>query len=529
LKRLLPRLAISTVLALAAVAAPAVPARGDGTGPPQVNYISADAVYLNIGRRAGVSIGAKVDVIRNGRTIAVLEVVYVSSHSASCRVVEHTEAPRTGDAVVFTPTPVGVPIPEPAVVRTTPSTNTEPTVNVVSGYVEFQTVWQKDLTETDVSSLQPAIAARIQVKNVGGSGGDLRIRDRIRYYNRTQSPGAAIETSEWYHRLTELAFIVDAPQSNVRWGIGRLIAPCMVGIGLVDGGYISVALSRYFRVGAGGGLTPDRFDLSFGADRVQVGGFLALDYESSPQWRFTSSAALAGQYVSSTVSREFVYWQNALNFYRRFSLFQSVEIDLNRDWRRDAAGEDVTFSNFYLSANAEVSSRATIDFTYDSRKNVRVYETRETPDSLFDDVAHNGYRAGLVLRLPHGIGLQGYGGLRYRDGDRTNRYITVSASAVQLPWRGHSIWARYAHAVTRSVTGHRPSLSYRFPAAARLRLDVSAGGYIYDQGTRVTSSFYADLGAYYTFGRYFTSGSYRQYFGGGLESILFFAEIGVRL
>jgi len=262
---------------------------------------------------------------------------------------------------------------------------------------------------------------------------------------------------------------------------------------------------------------------------VQASGFLALDYESSPRWRFTSSAALAGNYVSSTVSREFVYWQNALNVYRRFSLFQSVEMDINRDWRRDAAGENITFSNFYISANAEVSSRATLDFTYDSRKNVRIYETRETPDSLFDDLAHNGYRGGLALRLPHGIRIHGYGGIRYRDGDRTNSYISVSAGAVQLPWRGHSIRARYAYADTRSVVGHRPSLSYRFPAGPRLRLDVNGGGYIFEQGTRVTSSFYADLGAYYTFGRYFTSGSYRQYFGGGLESILFFAEIGVRL
>jgi hypothetical protein len=119
--------------------------------------------------------------------------------------------------------------------------------------------------------------------------------------------------------------------------------------------------------------------------------------------------------------------------------------------------------------------------------------------------------------------------MRYRDGDRTNRYLSVSASAVQLPWRGHSIWARYALAQTRTVTGHRPSLSYRFPAGARLRMDLGAGGYVYEQGTRVTNSFYADLGAYYTSGRYFTSGSYRQYFGGGLESILFFAEIGLRL
>jgi len=242
-----------------------------------------------------------------------------------------------------------------------------------------------------------------------------------------------------------------------------------------------------------------------------------------------SAAALTGTYVSGTVSREFVYWQNSFNLYRRFSLFQSVEIDLNRDWRRDVSGEDVTFSNFYVTANAELSSYASLDFTYDSRKNYRIYETKETPDSLFDDLVHDGYRGGVTLRLPYRVNLGGNGGLRYRDGLRTNRYVSVYARAAQLPWQGHSFWVRYAYAESRIVTGHRPNVSYRFPVGRKLRLDAGAGGYIFDQGTRTTSSFYGDIGAYYTFGRYFTSGSYRQYFGGDLDSILLFAEIGLRL
>jgi hypothetical protein len=516
-------------LVVVAFGATAGSAIGADTEPPMVNYVSADAVYLNVGRYAGLEIGARVEVVRNGRTIAVLEVLHVSSNSSSCRIVEQTEAPTVGDAAVFTA----------AALLATPATEPAPTssavvpekrtVNMVSGYVEFQNVWQQDLTGSDLSSLQPAIAARVRVKNIGGTGGELRIRDRIRYYHRDRPAGALIETGEWYHRLTELAFVVDAPGASITWGVGRLIAPYMIGIGLVDGGYFSVRFAKYLRAGAAGGLAPDPLNLNIDSDRVQAGGYLAFDYESLQRWRFTTSAALTGSYKSGTVSREFVYWQNVFNLYRRFALFQSVEIDINRDWRRDAAGEPATFSNFFINASAELTKHASVDFSYDSRQNVRVYETKETPDSLFDDVIHDGYRGGLTFRLPYSVILRGYGGIRYRDGNRTNRYVAVHARASQLPWRGHAVLLRYAYADSRTVTGHRPGLEYRFPAGRRTRLDAGAGGYIYEQGTRVTTSIYGDIGAYYTIGRYFASGKYRQYFGGGLESILFFAEFGVRL
>jgi len=502
----------------------------DDQETPAINYISADAVYLNSGRHAGLEIGSRVEVVRDGRTIAILEVIHVSSNSASCRIVEQTEAPRVGDAAIFTavavsPTPAATPQAGGAA-----SLAGEPrTENIVSGYVEFQNVLQRDLTGSDLSSLQPAIAARILVKNVGGTGGNLRFRDRIRYYHRSRPASPTIDSGEWYHRLTELSFVVDTPGATLNWGVGRLIAPHMIGVGIVDGGYVSYAFARYLRAGVSGGLTPDLIDLSVSSDNAQMGGFVAFDYAEAQPWRFNSAASLLGRYQSGTVSREFLYWQNSFNYYRRFAVFQSVEVDFNRDWRRDAAGEAATFTNFYIMASGEVAEYATLDLSYDSRKNTRVYETRETPDSLFDDVTHNGYRGGATFHFPRSITLRGYGGLRYIDGQRTNQYFTAWARATRLRWRGHSVWLRYAYADARTVTGHRPAVEYRFPATRTTRIDVGAGGYIYKLGTRTTSSYYADLGANYTRGRYFASGSYRQYFGGNLESILFFLNVGLRL
>ncbi|MGD8413210.1 MAG: hypothetical protein PVF33_03200 [Candidatus Latescibacterota bacterium] len=522
------------VLALSLILMCAEVAIAGATDPesPSVNYVSSDAVYLNVGRRAGLTVGARVEVVRDGRTIAVLKVTHISSHSAACEIVEQTDPPRSGDKAVFVPAAAEAaprPAAFPDTVGAAPVSRPAPTENVVSGYVGIQNVWQQDLTGSNLSSLQPAITARVRVDNVGGSGGELRFRDRVRYYLRDQPAGPTIAENEWYHRLTELAFVMESPGATIGWGVGRFIAPYMLGVGLIDGGYVSVGFARYFRAGVAAGLTPDPYDLGVSADGTQAGGFIALDYEVPRLWRFNSSAALTGRYHSGTVSREFVYWQNAFNYYNRLSVFQTVEIDLNRDWRRDTAGGSATFSNFYLNANAELTRNASVDFAYDSRKNVRVYETKEIPDSLFDDLLHQGFRGGLTLRLPKQVTLRGYGGIRYRDGDRTNHYFSIYARSARLPWSGHGLWLRYAFAETRTVTGHRPAAEYRFPAGRHTRLSLGAGGYIYQQGTRTTSNAYGDVGAYYSIRRYYLSGKYRQYFGGTLESILFFAEVGLRL
>jgi hypothetical protein len=49
----------------------------------QVSYRSADAVYLDAGRAAGLAEGDRLEVVRDGEAIAEIEVVFVAEHSAS--------------------------------------------------------------------------------------------------------------------------------------------------------------------------------------------------------------------------------------------------------------------------------------------------------------------------------------------------------------------------------------------------------------------------------------------------------------
>ena len=73
-----------------------------------VKYVSASSVYIDAGREAGIQVGDRVKISRGGDSLAVLEVVYISGTSASCKIIESKGELRSGDMATLqiTPQPV---------------------------------------------------------------------------------------------------------------------------------------------------------------------------------------------------------------------------------------------------------------------------------------------------------------------------------------------------------------------------------------------------------------------------------------
>ena len=94
-----------------------------------------------------------------------------------------------------------------------------------------------------------------------------------------------------------------------------------------------------YRLGVAGGTEPDPDNSSFDADNSRAAVFLSFEGGSPENQRIASTVAFSGSYHSGTVSREFVYLQNAYSYTRRFTAYQSLEIDINRDWRRGSGGK----------------------------------------------------------------------------------------------------------------------------------------------------------------------------------------------
>jgi hypothetical protein len=382
---------------------------------------------------------------------------------------------------------------------------------------------------TGLTSLQPAIGGRIVVSKLWGTEGSLRIRHRSRLYHRPSFPAGDPNRSVWTHRLTEFAVRFGGASDHTSFGVGRLIVQDVAGLGYLDGAFFSIRLSPHFRAGVAGGTEPDSRDPGLQPNHGKFGVFGTFAAGRYEKQRLESTLAFSSSYVEGTVSREFFYFQNMYNRSNRLHIFQSAELDVNRQWRKEANGGRFSLSNLFLNASFAVTPRVTADVAYDTRQNVLDYETFTTPDSLFDDHLYSGYNAGLTVTLSRGIRIRGNGGVRYRNNEgTTNRFFSLAATIPRFVRSNHSLAARFSRSQTPFITGTRPTLSYRITATRRLRIEAMTGAYFYTDAIATSRSFFGELGGYYTLSaRYWISASGRQYFGGNLESLHVFTEAGV--
>lgn len=512
------------------------PARADE--PATINYLAADKIYVNVGRYAGLVEGATVTVNRGEQLVAVLIADNVSSYSASCHVKKAYGELKVGDRIYFKRqsteelrqlAEASKPAPKPRV-QPRKGTGKAPK-NRVRGSLGIQNYFTRDFGVAAVSSWQPAFNARLIVDDLFGvKGASFRMRHRSRLYHRSRALGTSVGTNEWTNRLSEFAVLYENPSHTMDMGFGRVISPYVNGMGYIDGAYMSFELDPNWRAGIVGGSEPNLVNSGINLDRHKFGGFLAYEAGSYESNRFTSTFALSSAYADGSISREFGYLQNTFSLARQLYLYQSVEIDYNRQWRWQVEQKRFSFSNLYLVANATPVSFATVNFSYDARRNIRDAYWLETPDSLFDDNIYTGYNGGLSLSLPRAISLRGNSGVRYdSDGVVTNRFYSFHASIRRFPVRTHSMAFTLSRSETPVVRAYRPVLYYRFPATRALRMGVSMGGYIYETQPEL-SNYYSEITAYQTLGqRYFVSTELRRYFGGGQDSFQMFAEFGLNL
>lgn len=194
-----------------------------------------------------------------------------------------------------------------------------------------------------------------------------------------------------------------------------------------------------------------------------------------------STIALNGEYHQGTISREFAYEQTSLSLGSALSLFQSAEVNINRGWRRKAAGKSLELTNAHVNAVCTPVSAMSVTLSYDTRTNVRTYETRTVSDSLFDNRALQGLRGGLNARLPWTMLVGVDGRLRRKNGDLTTAYDYACFWSVANVWRsGVSISARVAEFSNASGNGRQPSLSVSRNLLRSLMITMQAGQDRYD-------------------------------------------------
>lgn len=412
----------------------AVPAGAQTGTSISVRYRSAETIYLDAGKSAGVDVGDRLEVLRGGKVIAEIEVVYAANASASARVLSEREPIQPGDRVRVLgntsppraePSPVRpeTPAAEPSSPRTAPREQPaggfglfRPSRTRVTGALTFDWESWRDGGNAERDADRTTARLNLRVRDIAGTPLQLRLRIRSREVSRTRTLTGGIPANESRDRLYEAALIWNPPDSWLDVRVGRLGTSPFVGLGYVDGAVASFKVTDWLAVGGVFGRRPEIEELGFASSGSKTGAFVRL----TPSGRDADRGLdllLAGLREEGDlgVSREYVTLETQYHGGDRWSFFQHAEVDLNTDWRELAAREETQLSTLSLTALRRLASGNRLAISFDRFQPYLTEEDRLSPVEVFDSFYRQGLRVSWQTGRTGGLNLSVDAGLRTRE------------------------------------------------------------------------------------------------------------------
>ena len=482
---------------------------------PHVTTVSLSSVYISAGEAEGLSAGDRLEVVRDGVVVALLEVRLTTPHKADCRQVEGTGEIRAGDAVrpgvapappaasqpapppdpppgtvtaeagttaagdppaeapapdpasATAPTPVAAPVPTPAAASPTHSSLRAFGLRGRVG-VRFMGVWDSN---DGPDYQQPAIDFRIDGTRVGGSNFDMYADVRARRSYRTFADGDT--QTENRTRVYRLAGAWQQAGSPFRITFGRLFSPSLAVISLVDG-FLGEYRKDRFAAGAFAGTEPDAEDYGYSRAVRDYGGFAEYGSAVAAKRRWAVTGGAVVSHEEGTINREFLFLQGRYDDHR-LSGFLTQEIDINRGWREEQEGDRWTATSSYASLRWRATDTFGLNAGYDSRRNVLLYRDYVSPETDFDDQ----YRRGLWFGADGGAGDHFTYGVSFRRSDvgddDTADAATILLGVRGLTSAGLSLSTRGTHYTNEQLEGWLVSLAASFSLTAKSRLEAYGG------------------------------------------------------
>ncbi len=512
---------------------------GLGFGMPfetAVKYVAASSVYLDAGAAQGLQKGDQGEVFHGDSVIARVEVEFLAENSASCKFIESTTTPQVGDRVVMQITPPvkeikpdsGTTSPSPVVPPPVPQPKKSARVksNRVTGRASVQALSQDDRSLSGNDYVEPAFALRMQVNNLLGSQHTLSIRTRSRKTDRAHGPD-----EDWTHRVYEFGLYYNNPETRLHYSAGRLLSNRMSGIGYLDGAMLDYRMNGSWSVGMFGGAQPDLRTYDVNGDATKGGVFAAYERGSYATTQLSGTLALAGNYFTGQISREFLYEQVSYAMQKLY-MYQSAEMNINRGWRRDAEGSTLELTNILLNARYSPLTWLSTTLSYDNRTNYRTYETRNTPDSLFDDALRQGWRLGTNVKFSTKLYASADAGIRTKQNEGTEtRSASGGVGSYSLMAPGLQSDVRVAIFESSYSKGFQPTLtlSRNIVSQVRLTFEVGRNDYTITQSGTDLSNQWIRLNADWNLTRHIYGSLYGEiYRGDGLDANRGFAEVGYR-
>jgi len=372
-----------------------------------VKYVSSSAIYIDGGSREGLKVGQTGDVYRGEILIGMIEVVYLSEKSASCRSIDSTGVIAVGDMAQF----VIVTGERPPLIGSIDETAEPPTTTLKQavkpakkarkfrGRAVVSYYTQDDLSDFDYDYSQPSLYFQGNVFDWFQSGTTISLRVRLRQVERVRGLG-----TQWENRFYEVSAKKEFTDRKLTLHIGRFAFSESPGVGYIDGLAGEKRHTSSFSYGGFVGMEPGNSGEVFQSNRLKIGAFGRFqvgDWTTSK--RLNTVMALTGGYRNGVMEREFLYLSNDATIVKGLNLYQSSELEFNRGWRRNVEGDPVKLSSLYFGLNWEPVRSVNVTAGYDNRLPIRDYEARSTPDSLFDSEVRQGFHGGVSFRLPHAL------------------------------------------------------------------------------------------------------------------------------
>ncbi len=394
-----------------------------------VTYVAWRTLYLDAGRTRGLANEQVGLLYREDTLIGELRVAAVAESSAVATLEGDSVIAHIGDRVQFVvedlPTSTAMSQDSlPMEVRNVYSHSQSSKRKVqprVTGRLGFQMDVYDDRTAENIDYSTPGVSTKITINRVAGENSDVRMK----YRGRKLGPSS---DGEWQNRLYEASLNLNSEQARWHANIGRIQAGSIAGIGYIDGGYGEAELLSGLAIGAFAGAHSELDLRSSDLASSKLGVLAIYRDELSMRVRTQLSLAVAGEYEEGNISREFIYQQLTHNLGSNFSLYESSDFNINRGWKKDVEGATITLANVLANVRYSPARSVALNAGYDGRSRYHTWETRETPDSLFDEAIQHGIRAGVDLTMLHGTRLSAQ--QSYRSDASSNLFYPSGAYSI---------------------------------------------------------------------------------------------------
>jgi hypothetical protein len=457
-----------------------------------VKYLSAEHIYIDGGASKGLTAGDTLSVYRDNALIGSIVAEFVSDHSASCKKFSTDVIFEVGDEARIN---VNIEQAKTVVADTTAriSMAKEPETHAlskdispkqpvdISGRVSIQYYYVDDKSPANLDFKQPTLRLNLKFKNLGGDGYSLNLKTRTRHNDRMKNYNSSVSESEWRNRLYEISYSRDINNNRFGFRAGRIVANEISGVGYLDGLLLKTRIIQNSSFGVFAGAQPQWQYADFQTSLQKYGGYLNFVKGDYGKFRWESTMAFAAEYHSSIVSREFIYFQNSVGNGGKWRIYQSLDLDFNRGWRKDKSGESITLSNLYLTGRYKFTSWFSAGLSYDNRVNYWTYDIQQLDENLFDDRYRRGVKFNLRLMLPNRYSISSNFGIRsIENNSESSNYYYVGFNKSNFTPLRVNYNLNYSSFSNEYTDGQRYTISLSRYFSRGHSLRVEYGNYSYD-------------------------------------------------